>query len=104
MTYRALISDLDGTLLDTLQDLAQSVNAALGRLGLPGHEMEDYKYFVGDGRRMMALRALPEDHRDDKTVTLLCTYIDEEYSVGWTSKTQPYEGIRKSWGRVSDSG
>ena len=93
MTYRALISDLDGTLLDTLQDLADSVNAALGRLGLHGHELEAYKYFVGDGRRMMALRALPEDHRDEETLEQLCVYITEEYSFGWTSKTRPYDGI-----------
>lgn len=93
MTYRALISDLDGTLLDTLQDLADSVNAALGRLGLPGHELEAYKYFVGDGRRMMALRALPEDRRDEATLERLSVLITEEYFFGWTSKTRPYDGI-----------
>ena len=93
VTYRGLISDLDGTLLDTLQDLADSVNAALGRLGLPGHELEAYKYFVGDGRRMMALRALPEDRRDEATLERLSVLITEEYFFGWTSKTRPYEGI-----------
>jgi len=93
VTYRALISDLDGTLLDTLQDLADSVNAALGRLGLPGHELEAYKYFVGDGRRMMALRALPEDRRDEATLERLSVLITEEYFFGWTSKTRPYDGI-----------
>ena len=93
MTYRALISDLDGTLLYTLQDLADSVNAALGRLGLPEHELEAYKYFVGDGRRMMALRALPEDRRDEATLERLSVLIAEEYFFGWTSKTRPYDGI-----------
>ena len=93
VTYRALIADLDGTLLDTLQDLADSVNAALARLGLPGHDLDSYKYFVGDGRRMMALRALPEDRRDEETLSQLCLYINEEYQFGWTAKTRPYDGI-----------
>lgn len=93
VTFRALISDLDGTLLDTLQDLADSVNAALGRLGLPGHDLEAYKYFVGDGRQMMALRALPENRRDEETLAQLSELITEEFASGWTSKTRPYDGI-----------
>jgi len=104
VTYRALISDLDGTLLDTLQDLADSVNVALGRLGLPGHELEAYKYFVGDGRRMMALRALPEDRRDEETLSQLCTYITEEYSFGWSSKTRPYDGIPELLDTLTERG
>jgi len=55
--------------------------------------LEAYKYFVGDGRRMMALRALPEDRRDEATLERLSVLITEEYFFGWTSKTRPYDGI-----------
>jgi phosphoglycolate phosphatase len=91
--YRALISDLDGTLLDTLEDLADSVNAALARLGLPQHELDAYRYFVGDGRRALALRALPEDRREQATLDPMIAYIGEEYEKRWMDRSQPYEGI-----------
>ena len=58
--YGAIIFDLDGTLLDTLEDLADSMNAALSELGHPVHPVDSYRYFVGDGVRVMAQRALPE--------------------------------------------
>jgi phosphoglycolate phosphatase len=91
--YRALISDLDGTLLDTLEDLADSVNAALARLGLPQHELNAYRYFVGDGRRALALRALPEDRREQATLDSMIAYIGEEYEKRWMDHSQPYDGI-----------
>ena len=93
MEFRALVSDLDGTLLDTLRDIADSVNVALIRLGLPPHEVEAYRYFVGDGRNMMALRSLPEYRRDDGTLESLLTYIGEEYSSRYMDHSQPYPGI-----------
>ena len=93
MKYRALLSDLDGTLLDTLEDLADSVNAALARLGLPQHEVDAYRDFVGDGRRAMALRALPEDRREETTLGLLIAHIGEEYDKRWMDHSHPYEGI-----------
>ena len=91
--YRALISDLDGTLLDTLEDLADSVNAALARLGLPQHELEAYRYLVGDGRRALALQALPVDRREQATLDPMIAYIGEEYEKRWMDRSQPYEGI-----------
>ena len=91
--YRALISDLDGTLLDTLEDLADSVNAALARLGLPQREIDAYRYFIGDGRRALALRALPKDRRDEAIIDSLIVRIGEEYERRWMNHTKPYEGI-----------
>ena len=76
MTYRAVLFDLDGTLLDTLKDIADSVNMALDHLGFPQHEVEAYKYFVGDGRAALALRALPEDCRDMVNVDKLASAIE----------------------------
>jgi len=93
MSFRALISDLDGTLLDTLQDLADSVNAALIRLGLPMHELDAYRGFVGEGRRIMALRALPEHRRDEATIAEMLAGFTEEYDKRWICHSRPYDGI-----------
>ncbi|MBN1856276.1 MAG: HAD family hydrolase [Dehalococcoidia bacterium] len=104
MKYRALISDLDGTLLDTLEDLADSVNIALAKIGLPPHEVDAYRYFVGDGRRAMALRALPEDRRDEATLEMLLPHIDEEYTRRWMDKSAPYDGIPELLDTLTSAG
>ena len=49
MKYRGVVFDFDGTLLDTLRDLADSVNAVLGRSGFPQHSLDEYRHFVGEG-------------------------------------------------------
>ena len=88
-----LVSDLDGTLLDTLQDIGDSVNASLALMGLPQHDIASYRHYVGDGRKMMAIRALPENRRDDDTLESLLKHIGEEYSRRWMDTTQPFAGI-----------
>jgi len=93
MKYNAVLFDLDGTLLDTLKDLANSVNNSLRYLGFPTHEVEAFKYFIGDGREQMALRALPEGHRDSVVLAKLVDRINAEYVKHWTDNTRPYPGI-----------
>lgn len=93
MAYRAVLFDLDGTLLDTIKDIADSVNIALARLGLPQHEVEAYKYYVGDGRKALAIRALPEDCRDTANVDRLSASIEIEYSKRWVNNTMAYPGV-----------
>lgn len=93
MTFRAVLFDLDGTLLDTLDDLAEAMNAALAQLGLPGHPVEAYKLFVGDGMATLARRALPADRRNDASVAQLTARMRQTYAQRWDGKTRPYEGI-----------
>ena len=93
MTYRAVLFDLDGTLLDTLEDLADSMNAVLARLGFPPRDAAEYKYIVGDGVLTMALRALPEGHRDEPTVARCVEFMRQEYGQRWAVKTRPYAGV-----------
>ena len=93
MKYKAVLFDLDGTLLDTLEDLATSVNRGLADLGFPQHPVRDYKYFVGWGREEMAARALPEDKRDPATIDRLVEIINREYSQHWADHTRPYDGV-----------
>jgi phosphoglycolate phosphatase len=93
MEFKAVLFDLDGTLLDTLGDLASSMNAVLTGRGLPPHEKEAYKQFVGDGMEMLVRRALPESHRAEQLVQACLLAMRKGYSVRWRETTRPYEGI-----------
>ena len=93
MKFKAVLFDLDGTLLDTIADLTDSMNIALNHLGFPGHDEESCKVFVGDGVEMFALRALPENKRDQATVAECVTLMRQEYTKRWASRTRPYDGI-----------
>lgn len=90
---RAVIFDLDGTLLDTLADLADSGNAALSRLGLPTHGTDAYRLFVGLGVAELARRMLPEAARDQGTVARAVELVVAEYTARWQDKTRPYAGV-----------
>ena len=93
MRYRAVLFDFDGTLLDTLQDLAESVNSVLSRSGFPEHSLEAYRHFVGEGIEELARRVLPEGHRDEGTITKTLIDVRQEYRQRWPNHTRPYEGI-----------
>lgn len=93
MKIRAVFFDLDGTLLNTLEDLADSANAALEANGLPVHPLEAYRYFVGSGAVTLITRAIPPDKRTDAMVNACYKRFREEYSRRWDAKTRPYEGI-----------
>lgn len=93
MNPHAVLFDLDGTLLDTLEDLADSMNAVLARHGLSAHPLEAYRYFVGDGVINLVRRALGGPGRDDECVHRLVAEMREQYARRWDRKTRPYEGI-----------
>ncbi len=93
MPFRAVLFDVDGTLLDTLQDLADSVNAVLIRSAYPPHDADAYRYFIGDGSTELARRALPESVRDAVDLDAMVQTIDEEYTRRWAVHTHPYPGI-----------
>ena len=93
MKYNAVIFDLDGTLLDTLEDLADSMNAALAELNLPTHDVQAYRYFVGDGVDNLARRALPEGCRTGEMIARCIELMRSEYAGRWRNKTRPYDGV-----------
>ncbi len=93
MVFKAIIFDLDGTLLDTLQDLADAANSALAEMGLPPHPTEAYRWFVGDGAGKLMERVLPEDRRDPTTCALAMQTFARRYSENWWKTTRPYPGV-----------
>lgn len=93
MGFKAIIFDLDGTLLDTIEDLADSMNTVLERHGFAIHSIDSYKYFVGDGMLTLVRRAIPLDNPDEETVNSYLNEMREEYGAGWAKKTKLYDGI-----------
>jgi len=89
----AAIFDLDGTLLDTLQDLADSANEALSAAGLPVHPVDAYRTFVGDGIHMLVQRILPANRCDDETVAQVLALYRAAYGRRWDNRTRPYPAI-----------
>lgn len=104
MKYKAVLFDLDGTLLNTIDDLAESTNTVLERMGFPVNDVDKYKYFVGNGVYNLVKRALPEDKRDDITVRTCTDAMLEEYNKRLTKKTRPYEGIPELLDCLSSKG
>jgi phosphoglycolate phosphatase len=90
---KSVLFDLDGTLLDTLDDIADAVNHVLADRGLPTHDREAYRWFIGDGSRMLVTRALPEDRRTDDDVEACLAAFKDQYGRNWHRKTRPYRGI-----------
>lgn len=88
-----IIFDLDGTLLDTLEDLGNAVNHVLEENGFPIHTLDTYRYFVGDGTAMLIHRALPENKRNEDTVRICVQSFRKEYDKNWNVKTKPYDGV-----------
>ncbi|MBR2291956.1 MAG: HAD family hydrolase [Prevotella sp.] len=92
MTHKTYIFDLDGTLLDTLGDLAASVNYALGTHGMPEHSLDDVRRFVGNGVRLLMERAVPEGAANPQFDAAFATFR-QHYMAHSLDTTRPYDGI-----------
>ena len=88
-----LIFDLDGTLINTIDDLGQACNHALSACGFPTHKIEDYPRLVGIGINKLIERALPEEHRNEATVLRLREHFVPFYDQHNCDLTRPYDGI-----------
>ncbi len=93
LAFDAAVFDLDGTLLDTLKDLADAMNRVLGRHGYPTHPQDAYRYFVGEGARLLVTRTLPETERTDPTIERVLADFMQDYGTAWNVATRPYPGI-----------
>jgi phosphoglycolate phosphatase len=102
--YGAVLFDLDGTLLDTLEDIADSVNAVLASVGQPGHPAQAYKTFVGDGVRELVIRAFPPEFHSGVPLERCHARVREEYAKRWRAKTRPYAGVPELLDELSRRG
>lgn len=95
MNFEAVVFDLDGTLLDSLEDIATAANCVLSELGKPTYPIADYRYLVGDGVSVLFQRALPETQDDSSLREACMTKFQEAYSATWHNRSKPYDGIEK---------
>ncbi|OPY04793.1 MAG: Phosphoglycolate phosphatase [Syntrophorhabdus sp. PtaB.Bin184] len=93
MRLRGVIFDLDGTLVNSLEDIADSMNSVLREHGFPTHGLMEYKAFVGRGMRNLVVRSLPEDARGETRIALCRDSLLKEYGMNCLKKTRAYEGI-----------
>lgn len=92
MKYKAIVFDLDGTLIDSLTDIAICANKTLEELGFQTHEIEKYKHFVGDGAKVLMENALPNDIKDEKINEALNVFT-RIYERNIHNNTFAYDGI-----------
>ena len=93
MIFKGVIFDLDGTLVNSLEDLADSMNIVLQNNNYPIHELQTYRYFIGNGIRNLVCKSLPETNKEE---TLIDKYYDsmiEVYRNNCVNKTKLYDGI-----------
>jgi len=92
MKYKAVIFDMDGTILDTLEDITASVNAALSGLGFPTRTIEEIRRMVGNGNRKLCERAVPEG-AGAETVEKVFLAFHAHYKIHSADTTRPYAGM-----------
>lgn len=90
---KLVIFDLDGTLLDTIEDLGEATNYALRTCGFPQHALSSYPMFVGNGVTRLIERVLPEDARTPANVEIMRGHFTEYYDRHCTDHSRPYNGI-----------
>ncbi len=93
MICNAVIFDLDGTLLDTLQDLVNTLNTVLAQHDYPVHTVDECRFLVGHGMRELVKKALPEGVGTPETIDLLLPEFMAHYADNWNLNSRPYPGI-----------
>ncbi len=102
--YKLIIFDLDGTLLDTLEDLAGSVNYALQQYNFPVHPIEAYRFMVGNGVNKLLERALPDEHKNPDMVSMIKQDFIQHYFAHAEELTKPYQGISELVEKLDNEG
>jgi len=93
MNFKGVIFDLDGTLVNSLEDLADSMNSVLLKFKYPVHDLNTYKALIGNGIRNLVRDALPGSNRDEKTIAGCYNLMMKVYENNCVNKTKPYDGV-----------
>ena len=93
MTYKAVIFDLDGTLVNSIEDIADAMNTVLQNYNYPIHDYETYKGFVGSGIKSLVIKALPKNQQNEAQISNCFDAMMAVYSKQCTNKTKPYDGV-----------
>lgn len=101
--YNTIIFDLDGTLLNTLEDLAEAVNYALKKYGGPHRSIDEVRQFVGNGIRKLMIRAVPQGEENLRFEEMF-TAFKEYYGAHCNDRTCPYPGIKELLARLKEEG
>jgi len=103
MAIKAILLDLDGTVLNTLDDLADSVNYALSSLGFPIRSRDDIRRICGNGPHNLIQKSLPENADNDAFEKCLVNF-KKHYEINKTNKTAPYDGILPALAKLKELG
>jgi phosphoglycolate phosphatase len=93
MEYKAVLFDLDGTLIDTVDDIGDAANRVLSNRNFPTHSISAYRLFIGEGVRMLFTRALPEENRNQDLINACLEEFIEDYRCNYNVKTKLYDGV-----------
>ena len=105
MTFRAVVFDLDGTLINSLADIATATNRVLRAKQFPEHPLEAFRTLVGDGVRTLFERALPDTAEGSDTIVDECVAdFKREYDQCWHEQSHLYEGIADALTQIADGG
>ena len=102
--YKTVVFDLDGTLLNTLDDLADAGNRLCADRGWPTHTAEEFRYFVGNGIPKLIERLAPPEHRTPAELAEALAWFQADYGAHLRDKTAPYPGIPAMLGRLKAAG
>ena len=100
--YQGIIFDLDGTLLDTIEDLSDSMNYALSSFGYPEHSCSAYKKIIGEGVHNLLKCSLPKDGHDSTVFATILELFLKTYKENYMKKTKPYDGICEMLNSLSE--
>ncbi|MDO6737485.1 HAD family hydrolase [Wenyingzhuangia sp. 2_MG-2023] len=93
MSFKAVIFDLDGTLVNSIEDIASSMNVVLKKNEFPTHDLETYERFIGYGIRNLVFKAVPETHKEDEFVDIYFKEMLQVYRDNCVQKTALYSGV-----------
>lgn len=103
MKYKAVIFDMDGTILNTLEDLKNATNYSLRQFGMPERSLEEVRMFVGNGIRKLVERAVPAGTSEEKIAQVFNVFL-EYYEIHSADNTSPYPGILELVEKLKKSG